>query len=72
MNVDRLPLDQLGDKVGVIDLFVCCVSYEERCLDIANAIASGLIRNAIVAENGEGLLVPPPPPAPPAPVPAAP
>ena len=51
MNVDRLPLDQLGDKVGVIDLFVCCVSYEERCLDIANAIASGLIRNAIVAEN---------------------
>ena len=50
MAITKLQLTELQSQVTVpIDFFICCASYEDRCLSIANAIALTSINKAIIA-----------------------
>ena len=47
----RLPLTELKGVVGQIDVFICCGSFEERSVSVAEAIAPRLAGTAIIVSN---------------------
>lgn len=50
--IQRLKLVELNDAINFnIDLFVCCSSFESRCLSIAENIDSEKITRALICEN---------------------
>lgn len=52
MNPKRIKLDALsGEIVKPIDVFICCASYEERCLSIASNLPQNSVGTAFVLEN---------------------
>lgn len=47
----RLPLTQLREEVGSVDVFVCCSSFEERSASIASAINASTVGSAVIVAN---------------------
>jgi hypothetical protein len=52
MGVERIAISHLGGIVGQsIDVFICCGSFEDRCLSVALAIEPANVRRVIVGEH---------------------
>jgi hypothetical protein len=52
MNVKRIPLQDLPKHVeGAIDAFVCSVSFEQRCLSVAEHLSVEEVKKVLVAKN---------------------
>lgn len=52
MEVFRLTLEEVRSQFPEgIDLFICSVSFEERCKAIAGHLGAEMVRKALVAEN---------------------
>lgn len=52
MNPKRIVLDALSDEISKqIDVFICCASYEERCLSVGYKLPKTSVGTAFVLEN---------------------
>ena len=52
MAVERTAISQLRQIVGSsIDVFICCGSFEDRCLSVPSAIEPANVRTVIVGEH---------------------
>lgn len=47
----RLRLDQLKSKLQPSDVFICCASFESRCLSIPESIRSMYFRRVLICVN---------------------
>ena len=52
MNVKRIDLAALRDEcVNPIHVFICCASYEQRCLSVAANLPVESVQTALILEN---------------------
>lgn len=52
MPVERIALSKLAERVGYpIDVFICCGSFESRCLSVAEVVDADRIGKAIVGRH---------------------
>lgn len=55
MEVKKIKIDKLNNEFNNVcfDLFICCASFENRCLSVSDNINKDIIKNVIVFYNTE-------------------